>query len=170
MATTTYIGTGEVTSADFKEVTWTGKTKSGKPVIITLHNAMNMSNIDLTMADKDDVVPSVEFQACYDNTNHAATSTIEPWEIETDDATTAGADEILLDAGVFAIDGTDIGLTRGGGKFVVERNYREIEADGDRGAVKDRVVLTGSRAKLTLNTLTWLTKITSIYPAVAASV
>lgn len=170
MATTTYIGTGEVTSADFREVTWTGKTKSNKPVIIKLHNAMNMSNIDLTMADKDDVVPSVEFQACYNNTNQASTSTIEPWEIITDDATTAGANEILLDAGVFAIDGTDVGLTRGGGKFTVERTYREISADGDRGAVKDRVVLTESRAKLSMNTLTWLTKITNLYPAVAASV
>lgn len=170
MATTKYIGTGEVTSADFKTVKWVGKTKGGKAVIIELLDAMNMSNIDLSFVEKNDVVPSVEFQACYDNTDNAADTTTEPWSIETDDATTAGASEIILGAGTFYIGSDAVALTRGGGSFVVEREYREINADGDRGAVKGRVVLESSRARLTMNLLTFLTRLTDIYPAIAASV
>lgn len=60
---------------------------------------------------------------------------------------------ILLGEGVFAINGVDIGLVRGGGQFTVEREYRVIEADGDRGPVKGRVRLVGSVAKLTMNAL-----------------
>ena len=170
MATTKYIGTGEVVSADFKAVKWIGKTKGGKDVIIELSDAINLSNIDLTMQEKNDVVPSVEFQACYDNTDSASSNTVEPWSITTDDSTTAGASEIVLGAGTFYIGSTAVALTRGGGSFVVEREYREINADGDRGAVKGRVVLESSRAKLTMNLLTFLTRITDIYPAIAASV
>ena len=170
MATTKYIGTGEVVSADFKAVKWIGKTKSGKDVIIELSDAINMSNIDLTMQEKNDVVPSVEFQACYSNTDSASSNTVEPWSITTDDSTTAGASEIVLGAGTFYIGSTAVALTRGGGSFVVEREFREINADGDRGAVKGRVALESSRAKLTMNLLTFLTRITDIYPAIAASV
>ena len=87
-----------------------------------------------------------------------------------DSATSSGAGEIVLGAGVFYIGSTAVALTRGGGSFVVEREYREINADGDRGAVKDRVVIESSRAKLTMNILTMLTRLTDIYPAIAASV
>lgn len=170
MATTTYIGTGEIVSADFKSVKWVGKTKGGKAVTIELTNAINMGNIEWTMAEKDDVVQAVEFQACYTNTDSASDSTVEPWSITTDDSITAGAAEIVLGAGVFYIGQTAVGLTRGGGSFNVEREVREISADGDRGAVKDRVVMESSRAKLTMNALTILTRLTDIYPAIAASV
>lgn len=170
MATTKYIGTGEVISADFKTVKWVGKTKGGKAVTIELTNAINMGNIDWTMAEKDDVVQSVEFQACYTNTDSASADTTEPWSIETDNATTAGASEIVLGAGVFYIGSTAVALTRGGGQFTVEREFREINADGDRGAVKDRVVMESSRAKLTMNILTMLTRLTDIYAGIAASV
>ena len=170
MATTKYLGTGEVISADFKTVKWVGKTKGGKAVTIELTNAINMGNIDWTMAEKDDVVQSVEFQACYTNTDSASADTTEPWSIETDNATTAGASEIVLGAGVFYIGSTAVALTRGGGQFTVEREFREINADGDRGAVKDRVVMESSRAKLTMNILTMLTRLTDIYSGIAASV
>lgn len=170
MATTKYLGTGEVISADFKTVKWVGKTKGGKAVTIELTNAINMGNIDWTMAEKDDVVQSVEFQACYTNTDSASADTTEPWSIETDNATTAGASEIVLGAGVFYIGSTAVALTRGGGQFTVEREFREINADGDRGAVKDRVVMESSRAKLTMNILTMLTRLTDIYAGIAASV
>lgn len=170
MATTTYIGTGVITSADFKTVKWVGKTKSNKEVIIELSDAINMGNIDLTMVDKDDTVQSITFEACYDNTDTASASTVEPWSITTDDSTTAGASEIVLGAGTFYIGSNPVGLTRGGGTFVVERENREITADGDRGAVKDRVVMESSRAKLTMNILTMLTRLTDIYNSVAASV
>lgn len=170
MANTTYIGTGAVASADFKNVKWVGKAKNGTAVTIELQNALNMGNIEWTIAEKDDIVASAEFQACYTNTDSASTSTTEPWSITMDSSTTAGAGEIVLGAGVFYIGSTAVALTRGGGSFNVEREYREINADGDRGAVKDRVVIESSRAKLTMNVLTILTRLTDIYPAVAASV
>lgn len=53
--------------------------------------------------------------------------------------------DILLGDGVFSITTTsgataiDVGLTRGGGQFVVEREFRDIEADGDYGPVIGRV-------------------------------
>lgn len=170
MATTTYIGTGAVSSSDFKAVKWIGKTKGGQDIIIELFNAINMGNLEWTFAEKNDVVPSIEFQACYTNTDSASSSTTEPFAITTDDSTTAGASEIILGAGTFYVGGTQVALTRGGGSFVVEREFREINADGDRGAVKGRVHLESSRAKLTLNVLTMLTKLTDLYPAIAASV
>ena len=170
MATTKYIGTGSVISADFKEIKWVGKTKSGEDVIIEVYDAINMGNIEWTMAEKSDVVQNVEFQACYTNTDTPSNSTTEPWAIITDNATTAGASEIVLGAGTFYVGGTVIGLTRGGGAFTVEREYREINADGDRGAVKGRVVMESSRAKLSFNALTMLTKLTSLYNGIAASV
>ena len=170
MATTTYMGTGEIVSADFKSVKWVGKTKGGQDVIIELFNAINMGNIEWTFAEKNDVVPSMEFQACYTNTDSASTSTTEPFTVTVDSATTAGASEIILGAGIFYVGGTQVALTRGGGSFTVEREFREINADGDRGAVKGRVVIESSRAKLTLNVLTMLTKLTDLYPAIAASV
>lgn len=61
--------------------------------------------------------------------------------------------DIILGDGVFTIGGTAVGLTRGGGKFVVEREYRTIEADGDYGPVKERIRKIKSVAKLTLNAL-----------------
>jgi hypothetical protein len=67
-----------------------------------------------------------------------------------------GAGDIILGDGVFAINGTDIALTRGGGQFTIEREYREIEADGDYGAVKGRVRKIRSVAKLTVNALSLL--------------
>lgn len=169
MANTTYLGNGEVVSADFRTVKWVGKTKGGKSVTIELQNAINMGNIDWTFAEKNDVVPSIELTACYDNTDAASNSTMEPWSITVEDGVTSGAAEIILGAGVFYVGTDQVALTRGGGSFNVEREYREINADGDRGAVKGRVVMEGSRAKLTLNVLTMLTKLTNLYTSIEVS-
>ena len=170
MATTKYIGTGAVISADFRQIKWVGKTKGGNDVIIEIYDAINMGNIEWTTAEKNDVVQNIEFQACYTNTDTPSNSTTEPWAIITDDATTAGASEIVLGAGTFYVDGDVIGLTRGGGAFNVEREYREINADGDRGAVKGRVVMESSRAKLSFNALTMLTKLSTLYNGIEASI
>ena len=76
-------------------------------------------------------------------------------------------EKILLGYGEFSIGGVPIGLTRGGGSFTVETEYREIEADGDKGAVKGRVVIDRQDAKLTLNALTAFgaSDIKKYYPA-----
>lgn len=60
---------------------------------------------------------------------------------------------IVLGNGVFSIGATDIALTRGGGQFTIEREYRDIEADGDKGPVRGRTVLDKSVPKLSMNAL-----------------
>lgn len=167
MATKVITGNGGVIAeTDFHVLTWTGKTKGGNACKITLTDAINKGNIDWALAEKSEVVPALEFESCYANSDSQATeATPCPWKIEIDGATTAGAKEILLGLGVFAIDGTDVALVRGGGQFTVEREFRDITADGDKGSVKDRVVIDAERAKLTMNVLTMLTSIKSMYPA-----
>lgn len=162
-----YTGTGAVVNADFKDVKWVGKSKDGKAVTITLKDAINMGNIDWTFAEKNDVVANVTFTATYDNTDEMATSTAEPWTVEEAGAS-AGSGEIILGAGLFYIGSTAIALTRGGGKFSVSREFRQIKADGDRGPVKGRVVMEGSVATLSLNTLQILTRLTDLYPGISA--
>lgn len=167
MATKVFTGNGgNIASADFHVLTWTGKTKGGNACKITLENAINRGNIDWALADKNEVVPALEFEACYDNADKQADATTAcPWKVEIDGETAAGSKEILLGLGVFAIDDVDVALCRGGGQFTVEREFREIAADGDKGAVKDRVVIDTERAKLKMNVLTMLTNMATFYPA-----
>lgn len=166
-------GTGIVSTTDFKQVVWTGKTKGGKAVTITLPNAINMGNIDLTMVEKDDTVAQLVFSAAYANTDYMVSTAgdyEEPWTISyAGGATDNGAGVVLLGAGVVSIGGVDVALTRGGSQFTVEREFREINADGDRGVVKDRVVMDASRATLTLNALTFLTNMADAFSAISAS-
>lgn len=170
MASLNIKGTGIVTSADFQNVVWTGKTKGGKPVTITLKNAINMGNIDLSMVEKDDTVAKLTFTAAYDNTDYMASTTgdmEEPWSISYGGgASDSAASTILLGAGKVSIGGTDVALTRGGSQFVVEREFRQINADGDRGAVKDRVVIDASTATLTVNNLVFLTSMAKSFAAI----
>lgn len=73
---------------------------------------------------------------------------------------------IILGEGVFSIGGVDIALCRGGGQFTVEREYRQITADGDRGPVKGRVRITGSVARLTMRALEVIPEnLPKLYPA-----
>jgi len=81
----------------------------------------------------------------------------------------ATADKILLGYGVVSIGATPIGLTRGGSTFTVERKFRNIEADGDRGAVKGRIVIDTENATLNVNALELFdsAKLTTYYPALS---
>lgn len=81
----------------------------------------------------------------------------------------ATADKILLGYGVVSIGATPIGLTRGGSSFVVEREFREIVADGDFGPVSGRVVLDREVAKLTVKALEMFTAADMVkyYPAMS---
>ena len=75
---------------------------------------------------------------------------------------------IILGDGVFAIGGVALAVTRGGGNFTIEREYRPIEADGDYGPVKGRVRLVRSVAKLTVRALEILpAAIPTFYPAMS---
>ncbi len=160
-----YRSTGEITAADYKHCKYVGVTKAGKAITIDIPCALNMGNIDWTFAEKDDTVAEIVLTAVYDNTDQAATSKAAPYTIEIEGGLTKGASEILTGVGLFYIDDVEVALTRGGGKFSSEREFREINADGDRGPVKDRIVIDAERATLTLNTLQILTNITSLYPA-----
>lgn len=86
--TTTVPGTATVTAVediqatDYNEVTWTGKDSSGRSIVITLSNAINLGNFDWAMVDKDEVVAEVVFTAAYD----PATRTTEPFKIDFVDA------------------------------------------------------------------------------------
>ena len=167
MATKVLTGNGgNILESDYHVLTWTGKTKGGTACKITLDNAINKGNMEWTLADKGEVVPAIEFEACYNNSDKQADGTTAcPWRIEIDGAIVAGSKEILLGLGVFAIDGTDVALCRGGGSFKVERTFRDINADGDKGSVKDRIVIDEERGKLAMNVLTMLTSVSQLYPA-----
>jgi len=81
----------------------------------------------------------------------------------------AVGEKILLGAGTVKIGTTPIGLTRGGSAFLVEREIRPIEADGDKGPVKGREVIDREVPKLTVNALELFsaTDMTKYYPALA---
>jgi len=82
----------------------------------------------------------------------------------------ATPDNIILGDGVFYINETPIALTRGGGSFSIEREYRQIDADGDFGPVKGRIRKIKSTAKLVLNALELLpAQIVQMYPALQIS-
>lgn len=160
-----------IESTDYQDiVTWTGKTKDGREVIISLENAINLENLDWTLAEKDEVVAAVTYTATYLEEN--ASSDAEPWSVTYVTATGTRGDrnpgDLLLGYGVFKIGTVPVGVTRGGGQFTVEREYREIVADGDRGPVKDRIVKDTSRAKLVMNALEIINEnIPKLYPGVS---
>lgn len=170
MAKKVLTSSGIIAETDFHNVTITGKTKGGNAVKITLKNAINKGNIEWTFAEKSEVVPAIELEACYDNTDKQADeTTLPPFEIEIDGELVTGAKEILLGLCVFAIDGTDVALCRGGGSFKLERAFRDIVADGDKGTAKGRVVIDEERPKVSMNVLTMLTSLTALYPALKES-
>jgi len=78
------------------------------------------------------------------------------------------AEKIMLGYGTVSVGGTPIGLTRGGSSFVIEREYREIEADGDKGPVMGRIVIDREVVKLTVNALELFTaaNMSKYYPGI----
>lgn len=174
MASIKYTGSGVVTSADFRYIKYVGKTKSNKAITIEMTKAFCNSNPDWSFAEKDDTVATLEFEGCYTDTALEAGTMTEPWTIDLADGLSAGTGEILLGVGKFYIgtsasDATLVGLTRGGGSFVVERTYREINADNDPGKVVDRVVQDEGRPKMTLNALEFITKINKLYTGIVTA-
>ena len=107
-----------------------------------MENAFCRSNPDWQFNEKDDVVPEIEFEGVYDDAKLDKDDRTEPWSLTVEDGVTAGNGEILL----------------GIGKFYVGSN-----ADGDPGAVKDRIEQTMGRPKLKLKALQWLTKVADLY-------
>ena len=174
MAATTYTGRGNVTSADTRYIKWEGKTKGGLPVTIELEKAFCRSNPDWTFEEKNDATPEIEFEGMYTDEKLAAGDRSEPWKLTLPEGLSAGNEEILLGVGRFSVgktkdDAVSVGLTRGGGSFVVEREFREINADDDPGLVEGRVEKTSGRPKLKLTALQWLSKVSDLYSCVEAA-
>lgn len=175
MSEVKYTGSGNVDDADFRAVKWVGTTKGGKAITIEMLQSLNKSNLELAFVEKDDTTLEVEFEGAYVDSDLASGNLKEPWTINFADGAASGdAGEILLGAGVFyvgtagATPTTKVALTRGGGSFTVEREYREIKADGDPGLVKGRISKDEGRPKLKLKALQWLTNMTNLYPAIEA--
>ena len=173
MASTIYTGAGNVTAADFRYIKWVGRTKGGSPVMIELEKAFCRSNPDWKFEEKNDTVAAVEFEGAYDDEKLAAGDRSEPWKL-TVDGVEAGNSEIVLGVGKFYIgttaeDAQYVGLTRGGGAFLVEREFREINADEDPGLVEGRIEKEMARPKLTINALQWLTKVSNLYSCITAA-
>lgn len=166
-----YTGADQVTEADIRYIKWVGKTKGGQSIQIELPEALCRSNPDWTFAEKNETTPEVEFEGLYDDEKLAADDRTEPWKLTLPDGMKAGNEEILLGVGKFfigtsATDAKPVGLTRGGGSFVVERELREINADDDPGAVKGRISKDTGRPKLKLTALQWLTKVPTLYSCI----
>lgn len=169
-----YTGAGQVTDADIRYVKWVGKTKGGKAVQIELPLAICLSNPDWTFEEKNDTTAEVEFSGLYTDEALAADDRTEPWKLTTPDGVTSGAGEIILGVGKFYVGTsadktTMVALTRGGGSFVVERNFREINADDDPGPVAGRIAKEEGRPKLKLTALQWLTRVSDLYACVTTT-
>ena len=167
MANKVFTGTRKIVDADYNDVKWVGKTKDEREVVIKLHNAINLGNIDWKMADKDETIASVEYVGTYEE--NATDDNTEPWDVTYADGTETGTNKpgnILLGAGVFYIGTTAVGLCRGGGQFTLERKYKDIEADGDFGTVKGRTIIESSIPKLKMNLLEVISaNLQKLYPA-----
>lgn len=166
-----YTGAGQVQETDIRYVKWVGKTKGGKEVSIELEKAICRSNPDWAFEEKNDTTAALEFEGLYTDENLAKDDLTEPWKLTTADGIVEGAAEIILRVGAFYIgtnasDAKRVGLTRGGGSFVVERNYRDINADDDPGSVEGRIDKTEGRPKLKFTALQWLTKVSSLYSCI----
>jgi len=74
----TLTSTLKIVAGDYNDVKWVGKTLDGKAVTINVTNALNLGNLEWTLEDKNEVVGSLEFTACYDE---AAMDTA-PWSVD----------------------------------------------------------------------------------------
>ena len=51
-----------IKTEDYRKVEWEGITNTGKPVVITIENAVNVSNIDWKMTDRDEVLQTISYK------------------------------------------------------------------------------------------------------------
>jgi len=71
-------GTLVIAAGDYNDVKWVGATKDGKAVTIIVNNALNLSNLEWKLEDKNEVVPAIEWSAHYNE----STRTTPPWSVE----------------------------------------------------------------------------------------
>ena len=51
-----------IKTEDYRKVEWEGITNTGKPVVITIENAVNVSNVDWKMTDRDEVLQTISYK------------------------------------------------------------------------------------------------------------
>lgn len=168
--TNTITGSGVVSAADYKYVKWVGKTKNGEAVQIELPRAFCRSNPDWKFEEKNEAVAEIEFEGVYSDAALEQDDRTEPWKL-TGPGAAEGVKAIQLGVGRFYVgttaeDAKPVGLTRGGGSFIVERSYHDINADDDPGSVEGRIWQDEGRPKLTLSALEWLDKIPTLYAGI----
>lgn len=174
MPTTVYTGAGQVSDADIRYVKWVGRTKGGKPLQIEMEKAFCRTNPDWKFEEKNETTAEVEFEGLYEDEKLAAGDRTEPWKLTLSDGLTEGVSEIILGVGRFyigtkAVDAKAVALTRGGGSFTVEREYRDISADEDPGPVAGRILKDTGKPKLKLVALQWLTKVSDLYACITTA-
>lgn len=167
---TAITGSGVVSAADYKYVKWVGKTKGGDAVQIELPKAICRSNPDWKFEEKNEAVAEIEFEGVYTDDALAQDDRTEPWKL-TGPGANKGVNAIQLGVGRFYVgttssDAQAVGLTRGGGSFVVERSYHDINADDDPGSVEGRIWQDEGRPKLKLSSLEWLDKVSTLYSGI----
>lgn len=82
-AADTFKAKADIEDTDYQDtVTWTGKTKGGRGVVITIENAINLENLDLSLVDKEEVIAALTYTASYLETAR----TTEPWSVVYTDA------------------------------------------------------------------------------------
>ena len=82
VGTTTWTGKQDIELGDYQDlITWTGKTKEGESVIITLEKAINLENIEWNMVSKEEIVPTVTYTAVYTEANRHSEEG-EPWSVD----------------------------------------------------------------------------------------
>ena len=170
MATTKITGSGFVAANDYKYVKWVGRTKGGEAIQIELPRAICRSNPYWKFEEKNEAVAEIEFEGVYNDEDLAKDDRTEPWALSGPGAS-EGVKAIQLGVGRFYVgttaeDAKAVGLTRGGGSFVVERSYHDINADEDPGSVEGRIWQDEGRPKLKLSALEWLDKISTLYSGI----
>ena len=51
-----------IKTEDYRKVEWEGITNTGKAIVITIENAVNVSNIDWSMQDRDEVLQTISYK------------------------------------------------------------------------------------------------------------
>ncbi len=99
----TLTGKANIEDADYQEVSWVGKTKAGRAVVIKLENAINLENINWNMVNKEEIVPQVTYTATYDEDDRET----EPWSIDFAKGTTYSV-TFTVDDGTSPVEGASV--------------------------------------------------------------
>ncbi len=73
-------GNMKIYNEDYHDVSFIGETKAGKEISITIHNAINLENIEFDLKEKSEVIDKCTYISSFD-LDDESDDMIEPWEI-----------------------------------------------------------------------------------------